>query len=280
MSYMQSVCLNMSIPPKVVQIGLNQHGRMTAEKFRMRNVYGLHLYNYRGWFEIDGVRHDFSPGSISITPPDVNLVWHFPRRATHHYAHLRFSEGTGGQSVNLPVITSCSQPAEREAMRLAFDRALASYRIQPARSAAIIWDMLWRLVPDQDHHGHGQCPAAGIVAGSGDRLHPAMHTLLALIEDRLDAQHDLSDLAAQVSLSKTHLIRLFNRHCGMTVMQWIRRRRLERARDLLRTGSMSIQSVAAAVGIPDPHRFNKLVRNQWGISPSQLRKGLPSDVKI
>ena len=254
----------------VVQIGLNQHGRIPVERFRMRALYELHLYNYHGWLEIDGVRHDFAPGSISVTPPGVDLAWHFPRNATHHYVHLRMPDQSAGQMVQVPVITPCVQADERERLRREFDLALSSYRSLPGRTTSIVWEMLWRLVPNQDPVGHRPCPAAGTVAGGGDRLHPALHTVLSQIEDRIDDDHDLGSLAAQVCMSKTHLIRLFHRHCGMTVMQWIKRRRMERARDLLRNGSMSVQAVAAAVGIPDPQRFNKLVRSHWGVAPSRL----------
>jgi AraC-like DNA-binding protein len=263
--------LCLAAAPIIIQLGLNQHGRVAEERFRMRALYGLHLYHYHGWVEVDGTRHAFAPGAISITPPNADLRWHFPRRAAHHYAHLRLSTQPDLPQVCLPIITPVADAARYEALRKGFEIVIANHQVQPGRTAAWMWELLWSLAPVPCPSAHPACAAAGTVAGSGGRLHPALHTALSCIEDNLDGRLELGALAAQVCLSKTHLIRLFQGHCGTTVMGWIRQRRMERARQLLRDSSMPIQAVAAAVGIPDLQRFNKLIRRHWGRAPRMLR---------
>src|ERR671928_57638 len=60
---------------------------------------------------------------------------------------------------------------------------------------------------------------------------------------------------------------------GNTVVGYIRHRRLERARHLLRESTLSIPAIAAAVGIRDLQAFNKACRRELGASPRAVRAG-------
>jgi len=269
---MDTVAVPVRLKPEVVQIGLNEHGRLSRERFRMSRVFGLHFYHYHGAVEVDGRMHRFAPGAITVTPPEVELVWHFPRHAAHHYAHIHFPEHQESHLVELPVLTLSISSERRKWLLAGFEAAITDYAIEPARTAAWIWHSLWNLVPQATKRKTGNCSVAGRTAGSGERLHPALHTVFALIDDGLDQPLVLGALAAKVGLTKEHLIRLFQRHRGLTVMGYIRQRRMERARELLLESSMPVQAVARSVGISDLQRFNKMVRSHWGAAPTALRR--------
>ncbi|GAB3891053.1 hypothetical protein GCM10029964_063590 [Kibdelosporangium lantanae] len=64
---------------------------------------------------------------------------------------------------------------------------------------------------------------------------------------------------------------MFRAETGRTVVAYLRHRRLERARHLLRESTMSIQAVATAVGIADLQAFNKACRRELGASPRAVR---------
>lgn len=78
-------------------------------------------------------------------------------------------------------------------------------------------------------------------------------------------------VAQAAGVSHNHLTRLFKAATGDTVVGYIRRRRLDRARHLLRASTLSIPAVAASVGIPDLQAFNKACRRELGASPRALR---------
>lgn len=263
--------LPLNLQPTLVQVGLGQHGRLPRERFRMTGIYGVHFYHYRGVLEINGQRLPFTPGCISVTPPGADLVWHFPRHAPHHYAHLRFPSANARDMIEIPMLTTIADPRRREILFAEFEAAIAAHAHTPMRAAAWMWNLLWNLMPPPHDHSSRHPTAAGSIVGTGATLHPAIQTVLAVVEDALDQTQDLGTLAVRVGLSKTHLIRLFHRHCGTTVMGWIRQRRMEKARELLLGSSMPVQSIASAVGISDLQRFNKMVRKQWGSSPTALR---------
>jgi AraC-like DNA-binding protein len=82
-------------------------------------------------------------------------------------------------------------------------------------------------------------------------------------------------VAEHMGLSTTHVNRVVRRIAGMTMIQLIRRRRLQRAYRLLLHSTMPIKLIASECGIDDLQQFNKLMRSGYGKSPRQLRDDFP-----
>lgn len=64
----------------------------------------------------------------------------------------------------------------------------------------------------------------------------------------------------------------------MTLPQYLRERRLERAEELLRTTFMSIKEVGMESGLPPVH-FVQYFKRRYGMTPSAYRKRLATFVK-
>ena len=94
---------------------------------------------------------------------------------------------------------------------------------------------------------------------------------MAHIESHLAGTFEVPRIAAAVGISHNHLTRLFRATTGDTVVAYIRHRRMQRARHLLRESTLPIPTVAAAVGIPDLQAFNKTCRRELGAAPRALR---------
>jgi len=79
------------------------------------------------------------------------------------------------------------------------------------------------------------------------------------------------EIAAATGFSHNHLTRLFRAETGDTVVGYLRRRRLDRARHLLRETTMAIPAIAASVGIADLQAFNKACRRE--LAPRRVPSG-------
>jgi AraC-like DNA-binding protein len=97
------------------------------------------------------------------------------------------------------------------------------------------------------------------------------------IEEHLaDPALTLSEIAAHAGISVRHLHRLFLRK-GLTVTEWIRRRRLENCRAELsdpRFLSRNITEVSFSWGFSDSAHFSHCFKKQFGMSPRDLRAKL------
>ena len=92
------------------------------------------------------------------------------------------------------------------------------------------------------------------------------------IESRFRDEFSLTDVAQASGVSKHYLIRAFGKCTGMSVMQYVRRRRLSEAAKALAGGAPEIISVAMMAGYYSHEAFTRAFRDEFGHSPSQVRK--------
>ena len=92
------------------------------------------------------------------------------------------------------------------------------------------------------------------------------------IEAHLHETITLGRLAEQACLSEFHLARMFRTSFGMPPAAWIAMRRIDRARVLLKTGSLPLQQVADACGYADLSHFSHRFRAATGVPPGRYRQ--------
>ncbi len=81
----------------------------------------------------------------------------------------------------------------------------------------------------------------------------------------------LETLAARFSVNKNYLSSRFHKERGMTVTDYINRIRVNRAANLLRKTSLSIQQVAEQCGFSDGNYFTRIFRKLEEVTPNEYR---------
>lgn len=91
---------------------------------------------------------------------------------------------------------------------------------------------------------------------------------------RLHYKEDLTlaELAEHVNLSRIYFSQLFKKETGMNLTDYIIGYRIEKAAGLLKESNKMVYEVAAMVGIPDQHYFNRLFKNLKGMTPAKFRE--------
>jgi len=79
-------------------------------------------------------------------------------------------------------------------------------------------------------------------------------------------------LASCLGMSRMHLHRHLIRYFGEPAGKIIRRERLRLARQYLGRSDVKVSQVATSVGFTDPAYFARVFREEYGFSPSELRK--------
>ena len=101
------------------------------------------------------------------------------------------------------------------------------------------------------------------------RLTPA----LALLEKRLaDPGLQVGDLARAVSVSEVTLRRLFREALGAGPQAVLRRRRIDHARNLLKTTELPIKAIAMECGFTETRSFHCAFRQLVGATPGAYRR--------
>lgn len=99
------------------------------------------------------------------------------------------------------------------------------------------------------------------------RILRAQRWLEAHLDDPLDPQL----LAREASFSLHHFHRIFRAQVGESVMEHVRRLRLERAARKLRASDARILDLAVAAGYESHEAFTRAFTDQFGVSPSSFR---------
>ncbi len=81
-------------------------------------------------------------------------------------------------------------------------------------------------------------------------------------------------VASFVGFSVSHLNRLFRRHTGHSLNEYIRHYRVERAAELLLDSEQSILDIALAVGYQSASSLYESFRREFGVAPGEYRKQL------
>jgi AraC-like DNA-binding protein len=82
---------------------------------------------------------------------------------------------------------------------------------------------------------------------------------------------DLDVVAAAAGYSRFHFVRLFRRTYGETPGQYLSRRRIERAKDLLSSANLTVTEICMMVGFTSLGTFCTRFKQQVGLTPSEYR---------
>jgi transcriptional regulator GlxA family with amidase domain len=82
----------------------------------------------------------------------------------------------------------------------------------------------------------------------------------------------VGDMAASVNLSYSRLEHLFKAETSMTPVSYLKKLRIERARELLETTFLTNQQIIIKVGMYDESHFVKDFKKAYGLQPTQYRK--------
>jgi AraC family transcriptional regulator len=96
--------------------------------------------------------------------------------------------------------------------------------------------------------------------------------LLLDVQENLDGENGLSDLARQYGCSPFHFHRLFTSAVGETPKQHVERLRLERAAYKLAITADSVLVIALAVGFKNHETFSRAFKRALGRTPAAFRR--------
>jgi len=92
-----------------------------------------------------------------------------------------------------------------------------------------------------------------------------------LIDRGYDQPLDLDAMAREAGYSRFHFARSFARAYGESPAAYLTRRRIERAKALLRTANLSVTEICFLVGFESLGSFSSRFRRLVGQSPTQYR---------
>jgi len=113
----------------------------------------------------------------------------------------------------------------------------------------------------------------GAAAARGGLAPHRLRRVLECIEERLTEGVSLHRLSSEAGLNPSHFSRAFKQSMGVSPHRHLVRRRMERARELLKETRLSILEVALEVGYGTHSHFTTAFRRTTGLTPRRYRTG-------
>ncbi|SOC14285.1 AraC-like DNA-binding protein [Rhodobacter sp. JA431] len=255
--------------PRVVPLArLTQGGRWRVEAMRaFSEPYLLWFTRGQGRITMGGVTRGYGPYTAAFIPAgvmhafEVGLQTHgmavfFGRNTDlalpHAAQHLRIRD-TAAQAELTGLIDSVTR--ELESGRPGADRAASHYL-----------GLLSVVIERQSE----ALPAETRPAGPTRKL---VARYSALLERDFRTGHTVSDYAAQLGVTPTHLTRACRANCGRAASELLQERRLYEARRLLSETRAPVKEIAETLGFTSPAYFTRAFHSKIGKTPSQFRRG-------
>ncbi len=97
----------------------------------------------------------------------------------------------------------------------------------------------------------------------------AVKEMVSVIEENYGMRLGLDSFADKFRLTPEYLSNLFAKETGMTFSNYLKKIRMEKAKELILNTDMKIYEVACSVGYPDQKYFSKVFKEYAGVSAKQ-----------
>ncbi|CAM3946353.1 response regulator [Paenibacillus alkaliterrae] len=85
-----------------------------------------------------------------------------------------------------------------------------------------------------------------------------------------DSTLDLNGIAASIHVNPSYLSRIFTKETGYSVVTYLTKCRMVKAKELLDNGYQNLSQVSEQIGFADPHYFSKCFKKHYGLPPSHF----------
>lgn len=218
----------------------------------------------QGWLEVNGQYHTILPGDLILCRKDTHHIYgankdhpweaywvYFVGDLAEHYINLL--DATGQKNV-----LSIEQSTEFEKgfyqIRKTMEKGLAQhYMLHASNQLKLLISTLSEKMNTQVNKKM------------------TFDDIIYMMQDHLDENLSLDDLALKMNMSKDHLTKVFYKKYGYTPINYFIYMKLQKACQILITTHCSIKETAAQVGYSDSLYFSRLFKKKLGYSPSEYR---------
>jgi AraC family transcriptional regulator len=158
----------------------------------------------------------------------------------------------------------------RDLVMYGFAQALAGAMARPSDGSAMFCEYVALAFFAHIVRVYGGLPIKRFARGG---LAPwQLRRAYEFIDANLGGDPSISEVADQCGLSSGYFSRAFKRESGFSPHRWLMKRRVERAKELLRDAGLRLADIAQVCGFVDQSHFARVFSKSEGCSPGRWRR--------
>lgn len=175
------------------------------------------------------------------------------------------------------MVIILSGVGEFEYARTAIQLRVIHYLLKPIEEEefkGVLSAAMVELEARRKDKGNGSASSRESDAPESDPEHHgrAVNEVLRIISAEFSKDLSLEYLASRVHLTPSYVSFVFKKETGVSVVKYINRFRMEKAKEFLDQSNYKIVDVYRMVGFSDPSYFGMTFKNYYGLTPSQYRE--------
>lgn len=255
-----------------LNLSLNSFGHSVTEPGHqygpaVRSYYLIHyILEGEGDFHVHDVHYHLKKGQGFLIEPDYQTTYISDSKHPWAYIWIGFSGRIAGAIVDSlglsqdnPIFT-CGEGEQLKKYVLEIIRHNHSTPSDTYRAMGMFFLFISTIACSQ----RDQLPSA-----DGNTY---VRHALSFIHRHISEPIRVEDIADYVGLNRSYMSTLFKTHTGMPPIQYIQNCRITKARHLLESSRLSVESIACSCGYQKAESLIKVFRRTYGCSPNAYRK--------
>jgi len=111
-----------------------------------------------------------------------------------------------------------------------------------------------------------------MTTGSSDHTHYLVKQALEFIENNAGKDISLNDISEKLNISSYYFSKLFKEEMNEGFIEYLTKRRVEMAKEMLRDPGRSIKEVGSECGYSDPNYFSRIFKKATGMTPTEYKE--------
>ncbi|WP_160719695.1 helix-turn-helix domain-containing protein [Bacillus sp. USDA818B3_A] len=173
------------------------------------------------------------------------------------------------KNIFIVSVTLASRAAIRGGLSSSIARQLSDIYIQQVERLSDIEDV--KSLSTQAIMDYTNRVANLIVPLSADNV---IHQVIQFVRDNTNKHITVSDVAEHVGFTRSYLSRKVKKELGIELSAFIRRSKLEEAKDLLTFSNKTISEISNYLYFSSQSHFQTAFKEEYGITPNAFRKSL------
>jgi signal transduction histidine kinase/ligand-binding sensor domain-containing protein/CheY-like chemotaxis protein/AraC-like DNA-binding protein len=219
--------------------------------------------------------------ALELVPDLIVSDLTMPRKDGYEVTeYLKSNPGTS----HIPVILLTAK-ADLESKLQGLQRGADAYLTKPFRADELLAH-IENLLASRQRLQEIFSAAAGdksvvqtIEAAMPPQENEFLQRLIQIVEENLDNESmDADAFARAVFISRSQLHRKISALTGLSLTEFVRNHRLDRARNMLALREGSVSEIAWRTGFPNPKYFSTCFKERFGVAPSKYLSGTQEQV--
>ncbi len=114
--------------------------------------------------------------------------------------------------------------------------------------------------------------ASNMTTGSEDHTHYLIKQAIEYIESNVENDISLNEISERLNISSYYFSKLFKEETNEGFVEYLTKRRVEKAKEMLKDPSKTIKEVGSECGYSDPNYFSRIFKKATGMTPTEYKE--------